>query len=132
MLKCTFLGDIMCTQEILQAFRNDTQFKFDELFDPVRKLFDESDFVMGNLESPISYDNTNLTSERYRFNSPYEFAEAIKNAGINAVATANNHCCDRGIDGVKSTVKSLDKIGLIHTGCMSREKEPTIVSLRGG
>ncbi len=132
MIKCTFLGDIMCTEEIIQAFKKENGYNFDAIFDSTKSLFEKSDFIMGNLETPISIDNKKLTNEKYRFNSPFEFAEAVKKAGIDAVATANNHCLDRGIEGIKSTQKSLDKIGLIHTGCLSQEKAPTIISVGGG
>lgn len=129
MIKCTFLGDIMCKAELIDAFDNNNKYDFSPMFAKMKNIFSQSDFVMGNLETPISFDNSGLTDETFRFNSPHEFAEAVKDSGINAVATANNHCLDRGIGGVYSTVKSLDQIGLIHTGCLSQDRDSAVVTV---
>ena len=129
MIKCTFLGDIMCKAELIDAFDNNHKYDFSPMFARMKHIFSQSDFVMGNLETPISFDNSGLTDETFRFNSPHEFAEAVKDSGINAVATANNHCLDRGIGGIYSTVKSLDRIGLIHTGCLSQDRDSAVVTV---
>lgn len=131
MIKCTFLGDIMCKAELISAFATSNGYDFSPMFSDVRDMISESDFIMGNLETPISFDNSDLTRETFRFNSPYEFAKAVKDSGIHVVATANNHCLDRGTAGVYSTVKSLDELGIIHTGCLSQNRKPVIVTVGG-
>ena len=132
-VKLTFLGDIMCKAEMLPAFENAGEgYCFDSLFAQMKPLFKTADYVFANLETPISFDDLDLTGEQFCFNSPCEFAEAVKMAGIDFVATANNHCLDRGVDGITSTIRSLEKIGLAHTGVFSsREKKPLIVDVQG-
>ncbi len=126
-IKLTFLGDIMCEKQMLKAFsKGKGKYCFKSLFEPCKKLFSTSDYVYANLETPIAYDNNELTNEKYSFCSPYEFAEAVKNAGIDFVATANNHCLDRGIIGISSTVRSLNYLGLAHTGVFEK-KEKTLL-----
>ncbi|MBR6572815.1 MAG: CapA family protein [Clostridia bacterium] len=132
MIKLTFLGDAMCKEHMLKAHQHKNGFDFNHIFERVKPLLEKSDYVFCNLETPISLNNTNLTSETYCFNSPLEYATAIKEAGINFVSTANNHCLDRGIEGIKCTIEALDKIGLKHTGisAYSRQK-PQIVDVQG-
>lgn len=119
MLKISFLGDIMCEGPFLNAARNQSgEFSFGPAFVGLTGLLSESDFVIGNLETPIAGDELGytITEELYSFNTPVEFAKAIKEAGIDLVLTANNHCCDRGIEGIVRTLSSLENIGLSHTG----------------
>lgn len=116
MIRLTFLGDVMCKSQTISAYKTLDGYNFNVIFDKMKSYFDKSNYVLANLETPISFTNNNLTTERFCFNSPYEFAESAFKSGIKFVATANNHCLDRGIDGIKSTIKSLDIIGLEHTG----------------
>ena len=61
MIKITFLGDIMCKQEMLNAFRNENNYDFHEIFEKIKKDFSNSDLVIGNLETPISKNTKKLT-----------------------------------------------------------------------
>ena len=120
--KITFIGDIMCKKEMLKAAARDGGYDFQSCFEGVRALFEESDLVIGNLETPISIIQEDLVSRNIRFNAPLEFAKAVYDCGIHCVSTANNHCLDQGIDGIDSTIQALDEIGFRHTGIF-REKE---------
>lgn len=132
-MKLTFLGDVMCTGEMLVAFHDGKNFDFGSLFKGVEPLLAEADYVFANLETPISPSDTNLTFERYCFCSPIEFAQAAKDAGIDFVSTANNHCLDRGAEGVRQTIKALDSVGLQHTGVFRSPEDthPAILNING-
>ena len=80
----------------------------------LKPLFAESDYVIANLETPLS--DAGLSEEQICFNTPASFADAIKKAGIHFVQTANNHCLDRGVEGMEQTLAVLDSIGLEHSG----------------
>jgi poly-gamma-glutamate synthesis protein (capsule biosynthesis protein) len=132
-VKLTFLGDVMCKAQMLPAYqKEDGTYNFESIFEGMKAYFSMSNFVLANLETPISENNQNLTEARWCFNSPYEFAEAAYKAGINFVATANNHCLDRGIEGINSTVRSLNKINIYHTGIYSNRKQPPLIVEVGG
>lgn len=45
-------------------------------------------------------------------NFPDSFADAVKNAGFDLVATANNHLLDKDVDGAMRTLDILNKKGL--------------------
>ena len=133
--KITFLGDVMCQGRMLPAYaKPEGGYDFSEIFAGVRDLLSQSDFVAANLETPIAPDDRDLTRERYCFCSPRAFAEAAKAAGIDFVFTANNHCLDRGVDGVPRTIQALDDIGLGHTGTFASPRDaetPAIVDVNG-
>jgi len=74
------------------------------------------------LETPLAGKEAGYTHGLFSFNAPEEFADAIKKAGICLVSTANNHCMDRGIEGMYCTLQILDKKNIGHTGTFLREK----------
>jgi len=101
-IKLTFLGDVMCDYNMsrtLEMYRHDGKYNFDDVFIHVKSLLNKSDYVMANLETPISKDDSKLTNAMWEFCSPFEFAESIKNSGVDFVSTCNNHCLDRGVEG---------------------------------
>ena len=123
-IKITFTGDIMCDMHEIAAYKTkDGKYDFSEIFKDCKEYFSKSDYVVGNLETPIA--NAELSYHITRFNSPPEFAHAIKNSGISMVTTANNHCLDRSVSGLDDTITNLDAIGLKHTGINRNNSIPT-------
>ena len=133
-LRITFLGDLMCKAVMLPAYRDDQgRYDFSSLFQHMESYFAGSDLVVANIETPLSVDNSDLTFEQYGFCAPHEFAEAAARCGINFASTANNHCLDRGIAGIESTVEVLDSIGMPHTGVFAEKgrRVPTVLDVGG-
>lgn len=114
--KITIIGDIMCEPLLLRAAKSNGKYDFDGVFERMKTLFSESDYVIGNLEAPLAGKEAGYTHELFSFNAPDEFADAVKRAGISLVLTANNHCMDRGFDGLLRTVRTLDEKGIRHHG----------------
>ena len=122
--KITVLGDIMCEPRLLKAAkRRDGQYDFSEVFRPVRALLGESDYVIGNLETPLAGEAAGYVHGLFSFNAPDSFARAARDAGIHMLLTANNHCLDRGIPGLKRTVEALEELGINHTGTFASPQE---------
>ncbi len=116
-IKLTFVGDIMCQREqSAAAWSRHGTYAYDQTFAAVTGLFAESDYVIGNLETPIAGDSLEYTSESTHFNTPETFLDALKTAGINFLSTANNHCLDRGVLGIQRTLENLQSRGFDHTG----------------
>lgn len=137
-VRLTFLGDIMLDwlmagQINRYATENGDGYCFDEIFAPVKNLIKSSNYVMANLETPITEDHGQLTNQRWEFCSPISYAEAVRKVGVHWVATANNHCLDRGINGVSASISALDKIGLAHCGTYApkQKRKPLIVDVDG-
>ena len=115
-MKISILGDIMCEPSILNGAKKRFGFDFNPMFENIKPLLSEADYVIANFESPLAGEDAQYTHSYYKFNAPDEYAQAVKNAGINLVSTANNHTFDRGMAGMIRTLKALDEIGLGHTG----------------
>lgn len=116
MIKITVIGDMMCEPLLFSAAKRHTSFDFSPVFANTCEMFRQADFVIGNLETPIAGENAGYVNNLFSFNAPKEFAIAAKEAGVELVSTANNHCVDRGFEGLLETVTSLDEIGLAHIG----------------
>ena len=112
----------MCERPFLKAARNNSSHDFSGFLAPCHDLFEKSDYLVGNLETPCD-PQSSLTQDMYIFNAPFSFVEAVKDSGINMVTTATNHCMDRGITGLINTLDVLDKLGLEHTGTIRSVKD---------
>lgn len=123
-IKISFLGDMMCEPLLLKAAaRSGGMYDFSGVFCHVRSLLADSDFVIGNLETPLAGEENGYTSRLLSFNTPDSFALAAKEAGIDLLLTANNHCLDRGVEGLKRTLRVLDEYGIPHAGSFSEPGE---------
>lgn len=116
MKKVTVIGDIMVEPPFMQQVEQNGTYDFAPSFRPLKAIFDESDYVIGNLETPLAGEESGYTSKIVSFNSPDSLVEALKEIGLDAVSTANNHCLDRGYEGLVRTNEVLDRYGIAHTG----------------
>ena len=122
LLKISFGGDLMCLQKQNEAVLNKYgTYDYLESLAGLKPLFAESDMVLANLETPVS--NANLSEEQICFNTPASFLEAVKETGICFVETCNNHCLDRGAEGIITTLDNLDKVGIEHSGTYRTKEE---------
>ena len=116
-MKLTILGDIMAEKPVLKAAKCSCgKYKFKGVFDPSRELLAESDYIIGNLETPLAGEKAKYSQNHICFNAPDEYVDAMMEAGIKLVSTTNNHTFDRGYAGMERTIKVLDEKGLPHTG----------------
>ena len=116
-MKITFIGDIMCEPSVLKgAAQKDGRYDFRPMFEKVKGLLGEADYVIGNMEFPMAGEEAGYTHSYYVFNAPDAYADAVKDAGFDLISTVNNHTFDRGMDGLIRTLKVLDERGLGHTG----------------
>ena len=108
LIKMSAVGDILCSQEMLDdAYNEQTKsYNFSHMFNRVSGFIDEADIVMGTMETGIT-DSKEYNSQ----NAPIEFAQAVKNSGVNLVTIAHNHSLDNGVDGLSETQANLEKLG---------------------
>lgn len=129
-IKITLWGDVLCDYEMSKRFSlycsNDSRYNFESIFENLKKSLSvkNSNCIIANLETPLSMDSSKFTNSIYSFCSPKEFAQALYDCGVKCVATAHNHCMDRGIEGVKETISILDEIGFLHCGVRSPGQKP--------
>ena len=108
----TFVGDTM-----IQAPKDKLDdWTYDKPFSKIKHLLKKSDYVIGNLEGPI----TTLNSDHdplhrrkwYSFNVDPAGASALKRVGFSALCLANNHFNDRGSGGIRDTLRYLNETGI--------------------
>lgn len=124
MQKISFVGDIMCELPQLKASKIN-KYNFDKMFEEVEKYLKKSDYVIGNLETPIS-NFLGYTNDLYCFNTPKKFLKSLKKSHFNLLVTANNHALDRGIIGLKQTMKNIKKYNMDYIGTKLSKKEDNI------
>ena len=114
-LSLLFIGDIMGHDEQIWSAENreTNTFDYDDVFRYINPVISEADIAIANFE-------VTLGGPPYmgypQFSSPPALAAACKNAGIDCMATANNHAADRGKSGIEGTINRLDSMGIPHTG----------------
>lgn len=106
LIRMSAVGDILCGEAMIEdAYQEDKTYDFSSMFARVSEYITTADVVMGTME-------TNFANKKYNSeNSPKEFAEAVKQSGINLVTISHNHSLDYGLDGLKKTKSTLKKIG---------------------
>ncbi len=85
----------------------------------------KGDIVFGNLEAPFIEEGTARKCSElggneslcYEFRVPTRYAAYLAENGFNAVSVANNHILDFGVEGLRSTLATLDAAGIKAAGC---------------
>jgi poly-gamma-glutamate synthesis protein (capsule biosynthesis protein) len=113
-----FTGDIMLGRYIATLRdENGGDFPFTympELLEAAElELNDELDFVVGNLEGPVTDSDYTNPGTAMIFNfDPEVVPQQLKDAGFTTLSMANNHTLDMGVDGVTQTYNYLTAAGL--------------------
>jgi poly-gamma-glutamate capsule biosynthesis protein CapA/YwtB (metallophosphatase superfamily) len=86
------------------------------LFEDSKEILKTADIVFGNLEGPIcdggSPRKNIIQKGSYIFRTPTRFVKNLSDSGFNVMSLANNHMEDFGSEGVSSTKKTLDRVGI--------------------
>ena len=117
MNKISIIGDIICDREMLKGAKEGKTYNFIKMVTPLKDYFKDSDYVISNLETSIT--NSRFTNSTFSFSNPEELLKMLNYIGVNAVSLANNHILDRGINGIKETIKYLEKYNIKYFGISS-------------
>ena len=120
-LSILIAGDFMQHgPQITAALQPDSTYNYDECFARVKPVIEQADVAIGNLE-------VTLGGKPYagypQFRAPDEYLQAIVDAGIDIILTANNHCLDSGKHGLERTIMMMDSVGVPHLGTYIDEFE---------
>ena len=114
-LSLLFLGDIMQHDSQISDAWDPTlkAYNYAPCFKEIKPYTQAADLTIANLE-------LTLAGPPYKgypqFSAPDELLVALQNMGIDIMVTANNHCVDRGRQGLERTVQMLDSFKIPHTG----------------
>ena len=120
-LKITLVGDIYVGEESFA------------LSDDIIQICQESDIVIGNLESAIT-NTTDSIRGKCCLKATRKAADFFENRYIDVVTLANNHIFDYGLKGYQDTIKFLEQNDIKHLGAGENIREaqkPLIISKKG-
>lgn len=129
-----FTGDLMCAVKQQRAAVG-YGYDFHDTFRRVRDILTGADLAAGVLEtvchdgSPYEHEQLRLPSGAPNCNSPSTFIPAIAAAGFDLLVTANNHNCDCGVEGLRSTVAEIKRCGIRNVGAMG--DNPVLIGVKG-
>lgn len=133
------VGDIM----LGSPYPNDTRMPPNDgadLLKTVTPVLSAADITFGNMEGPIIDSGV---SEKcgtpkpgqpvrcFAFRMPTRYAVYLKDAGFDVMSLANNHAGDFGDAGRASTRRTLDALGIKHTGSDRSQFSTTYLDVRG-
>lgn len=127
------VGDVMCHLPQVRAAWDSERgvYDFTPAFREVASYLSAADITLANLETVL--DDSRPYRGYPRFNSPAALAQALAQAGVDLVTTANNHALDQGEAGVLATLKNLKEAGLLASGTSDNRaaRGPLVYSLKG-
>lgn len=125
MVTISFTGDILPNERINKVANGDYSFCFSKA-DKLGKC----DYLVGNLETPVAGAALEYTHERFCFNTPEGILDALKKCGFHLLTLANNHCMDRGEQGICNTLDNCRKCGFDTIGIYKTEEERNKVFIK--
>lgn len=120
-------GDILVHNLVfISAYDAQSQtYDFNSQFEKVAPLIQSADLAIANFEGTIY--PTNAPSGYPVFNAPEAIADAIKNAGYDVMALANNHIVDSRSAGIDSTANAFRSRGLDTVGVRLSSDEKNLI-----
>lgn len=125
-LTVTAGGDVLTTNSVLAAGRraatDGERYDFGPMYEGLRSVTAEADLSICHMELPVGRPGAHVgyigvsPFGGFQLIAPFEMAIGIRAAGFDRCSTASNHDYDAGVDGINSTLDSLDAVGLSHTG----------------
>lgn len=106
-------GDIIPARSV--NFQTVTRNNFLWPYEKTIDLLKTGDIVFVNFESPL-VDNCPVTNEGMVFCGDKRNVEGLVYSGVNVANLANNHSTNYGEEGLKSTIETLNKSGILTTG----------------
>ncbi len=82
----------------------------------MREILSGFDYVVANLESPLTDQTKTREKKSMPLRSPTVNVGTLEYLGVRAVSLANNHAYDYGEKGIADTLKALDEHGIARFG----------------
>ncbi|MGH3114733.1 MAG: CapA family protein [Gaiellaceae bacterium] len=115
-------GDLLIHSQIYgraDALRADG-YDFRPFFARIRPLVRRADLAVCHAETPIG---AGPPTSYPLFNSPVALARAIAWTGWDACTVASNHAVDKGEEGIRTTLRALERVGVRHAGTARTRRE---------
>lgn len=127
-------GDIILHSTVLDGAKTDDgNYDFSAFFKETESYFKSADLATANLEVTLGGTESGAFSGYPAFNSPDSLLDVIKNSGLGFLTTANNHCYDTGLFGLKRTAAQLKTKNIDFIGTKETDADPiyTVKNVNG-
>ncbi len=121
-VKILFVGDMMFDRHIREAVEKYGDGDYDYVLKPIKDKLAEYNLVVGNLEGPIT-DNNSISvntkigeGKNFVFTFDPAVAKVLAENNIKLVNLGNNHIFNQGAKGLEQTKKYLDESGVEYFG----------------
>lgn len=118
-MKIVFIGDVMLGRFVREKYENNA---YELVSDSVRSYIEKSNYVIGNLESPITNEEE---SDSLKFAGSEELLEQFR--WVDCFSVSNNHINDFGEKGMRDTIDSLNKNSIGFNGLYENDYIPYII-----
>jgi poly-gamma-glutamate capsule biosynthesis protein CapA/YwtB (metallophosphatase superfamily) len=108
-----FAGDVMLARGVEPLI---SKYSPAWIFEKVRPVWEKSDFVMLNLESPVSDFGIPFSDKAVLFKARPRSLDSLSLGGVGLVSLANNHILDYGPEAAMRTKAELQKRGILSVG----------------
>ena len=115
-MKIALLGDIALIGKYDRKLTDDVNHRVEA----VKEIVKDCDYVIGNLESPLTTKKHTLACKGVYLHSNPINVETLKYIGVTHVTLANNHIYDFGKAGAKETLAALEKAGIKYVGLCNK------------
>ncbi len=119
-----FTGDIMLDRGVEKLM---DEYNLAYPFEKIKNALKGTDFVVGNLEGPISSNSTEFDEKSLKFSAREETATTLKNMHFNILSLANNHTYDLGHSCLAETHNISKSVGLLTVGDPLNISENTVL-----
>ena len=90
---------------------------------PLKELLDSAAYRIFNLETPLADRETPIAKCGPCLRAEIQTAAGLKSFGIDFLTLANNHIMDHGIEGLQSTLQTLETAGIAYAGVGNTPEE---------
>ena len=129
-VKILAMGDMIFHQPIVKNYRSNDTYDFTPIFYNISSDINDADLAIANFEGSVN-SNRKLSGFPL-FNFPKETIYSLKNAGFDALSTANNHALDTGLDGIAETISHINESGMKNFGTLTEDGDKGIIVEKNG
>lgn len=123
-MKILLTGDFCQNDRLYSLFDSS---EYDSCFHGVKKFFDECDYSVVNLETPITNKSSEQIPYKINLRANHSILGALKYLGVNCCALANNHMMDSLEKGLSDTFSELTTAEVEYLGAgRNKEEKRTI------
>lgn len=114
-IEIAVVGDILCGSAMLEDAKTEGEnYDFTPMLERIQTVTNDASLTIGTMETNFIQGQAYSGVEKY--NAPTNFAETIKQSGVDIVSIAHNHSLDYGVDGLMQTKQTLENVGLTTVG----------------